>query len=95
MSNIAVYYRLANNEDTNRVIQCINKELHNFNDQHVIKGVFVDAHRERYHFNDLISRPLHEIDILFINEIIHDEFDWKLINQLSITEGFTIQLLGE
>ncbi|GGC97666.1 hypothetical protein GCM10007216_30560 [Thalassobacillus devorans] len=95
MANVAIYYRLTKSEDTGQVIQFINEEIHKFDDQHLIKGVFVDDHKDRTQLNELVNQPLHEIDKLFINEEIDDEFDWKLLNELAKTEGFTIHLLSE
>lgn len=95
MANVAIYYRLNKVESIKVVVDYIKKLIRKLEDQHVIKGVFIDQHNDRNEFNKLISSPLSQIEFIYLNERIEDEFDNQLLNELFRGEQFKIILFNE
>lgn len=90
MVNAVIYYHQNQDERFEQAVENINKLIKQIETQHVIKGVFLDSFNERNELVELINSPLSEIDYLFLNKIIEDEFDKQLISELSKTEDFEL-----
>lgn len=93
VSNLAIYYKKDQNEDTEQAIVRVNKLIQSLETHHTVKGVFVDLFNESTELMDLLNSQLSEIDIIYINKPIDNEFDNELIYQLSRNEQFEIILI--
>lgn len=88
MANVAIYYRTAKEQDAIEVIEEIEKVIKVIKES--ITGVYVDSYNHNDEFSNLINQDLSEIEVLYINRKLEDEFDKKLINELARTFQFNI-----
>ncbi|WP_138418249.1 hypothetical protein [Aquibacillus sediminis] len=93
MVNVAIYYQLRQQEKQEHAIKNIDKMIQQLEVLRInIKGVFIDGYNSREKFEELISLPLDKIDYIYINKTFEDEFDNRLINELSKSEQFKLKL---
>jgi DUF1009 family protein len=93
VSNVVIYYNCGQGESIEKAVSRVNELIQYLETHHVIKGVFLDNFNDSNELMDLLNSPLTEIDIIYIDKPIDNEFDNELINQLSRTEQFEIILL--
>ena len=93
VANVAIYYQQLKEEDLAQAVDNVIRLIQQLETLHVIKGVFLDNFNESTELMDLLNSPLSEIDIIYINKPIINEFDNALISQLSRTEKFQIMVL--
>lgn len=91
MVNIIIYYCLNENETNNQAIEEIQKLISKLENKHIIKGVFIDSYNERHELTELLNSCLSNIDFLYLNKKIIDEFDFQLITELARNENFKIE----
>jgi hypothetical protein len=60
-------------------------------ENHNIRGVFLETFNDRSELANLINSNLAKIDLLYLNNPIADEFYHRLLHEISRTEGFTIE----
>ncbi|GIO22258.1 hypothetical protein [Oceanobacillus sp. J11TS1] len=89
IENIAIYYQKNNKESTDQAVFRINELINQLKNLH-IKGVFFDNFNQSTELMELLNSPLSEIDYLYINKPLENEFDNELINQLKKAEQFEI-----
>jgi len=73
-------------EEIKNAISTINKN---------VTGVYIDSYNHIEEFSNLINQDLSEIEILYLNRNLEDEFDMKLINELARTSQFNIIYFNE
>lgn len=95
MANVAIYYRERKKDSTETAIEYVNKLIEQLEVHHKIKGVFIDAYGGKNELNELLNSQLSHIDYIFIEESFDDEFDNKLLEELSKTEKFKIKYFSE
>lgn len=95
VANIAIYYQKNENESSEQVIILVKKLIQLLEVHHTIKGVFIDRNNESIELMDLINSRLTEIDYIYMNKPINNDFDKELINQLLLTEKFKIKFFDE
>lgn len=92
---IAIYYQKDESEAAEQAISQINELIRLLEVHHTIKGVFIDRHNESLELMELLNSPLSEIDYIYINKPIENDFDRELITQLSKNEHFKIRNYNE
>ena len=92
MAKVVIYYRKSVNEKNEQTVKRINKFIKSISSQHKIKGVFIDNYNESNAFLELVESQLNDIDVIYINQMINNEFEKELLNQLSNTDKFSIKL---
>jgi hypothetical protein len=95
VGNVVIYYCADINESTDQAISNVYSMVNKIEKNHVLFGVFIDSFGNSTELMELTSSPLEEIDILFLNKPIENEFDSKLISQLSRTDHFKIKFFDE
>ncbi|MBY7144573.1 hypothetical protein KFZ56_16250 [Virgibacillus sp. NKC19-3] len=96
MVDVAIYYQLNKNEKQEKAIENINKLIKQLETHHVkIKEIFIDKYKSRDQLEELTNLPLSELDCIYINKIIDDEFDSSLIRELSKSEQFEVRIFNE
>lgn len=95
VANVAIYYQKDENESSEHAILDIKRLIQLLETHHSIKGVFIDRNKESIQLMDLLSSPLSEIDFVYINNPINNEFDKELLNQLSRNENFKIKYFDD
>lgn len=95
MVNIAIYYQKCEQETSVDAVNRINEFIQVLEDQHTIKGVFIDRQGESNALMELLSSPLSEIECIYINKPFENEFDSELVYQLVRTENFKIKYFDE
>ncbi|XKH52000.1 hypothetical protein LG275_13770 (plasmid) [Chryseomicrobium palamuruense] len=83
MQNALIYYRQEKEEDIQNAIDYVNEVINKIEKNSLIKGVFVDSYNERTEFDNLINNSLDNIDLIYLNIDILDEFDENLLNQIA------------
>ncbi|MDG4655553.1 hypothetical protein P6P90_04785 [Ectobacillus antri] len=91
MENVVIYYQQKQNESTEKAIHYINTLIKKLENRFVIKGVYIDRFENRNEFVDLLQSPLSEIDYIYLEQEITDEFDKQMLNELSKAENFKIK----
>ncbi|SOC08360.1 hypothetical protein SAMN05880501_10567 [Ureibacillus xyleni] len=92
---IAIYYQKSENEIAEMAINHINELIQLLETHHTVKGVFIDRYNESIELMELLNSPLSEIDYIYINKPIENDFDRALIQQLLRTEHFKIKYFNE
>ncbi|MBL5833150.1 hypothetical protein [Niallia sp. RD1] len=95
VANVFIYYNSDQSESTEQAVHRVNELIHNLEIHHVILGVFLDFFNQSTELMELLNSPLSEIDYIFTNKPIVNEFDKELIIQLSRTEKFEIRYFDE
>ncbi|PLR75732.1 hypothetical protein CU633_19405 [Bacillus sp. V3-13] len=95
MENVIIYYQQKRNESTENAIIFIDSLIKNIKTRYNIKGVYIDNFENQNELLELLQSPLADIDYIYLDELPHDEFNWKLINQLARSEGFTIKFFSD
>ncbi|HDR7276606.1 TPA: hypothetical protein QCX06_004188 [Bacillus paranthracis] len=91
MENVVIYYQQKQNEPTEQAIHYINTLIKRLENHFFIKGVYIDQFENRNEFIDLLQSPLSEINYIYLEQEITDEFDKQMLNELSKTENFKIK----
>jgi hypothetical protein len=92
VAKVVIYYRKSVNEKNEQTVKRINKFIQSISSQHKIKGVLIDNYSESNAFLELVESQLNDIDVIYINQMINNEFEKELLNQLSNTDKFSIKL---
>ncbi|KMY44030.1 hypothetical protein AC622_07005 [Bacillus sp. FJAT-27916] len=95
MANVAIYYQKYEEQDTEQAVFKVNKLIKRLETLHVIKGVFLDNYNESSELLELLNSSLSDLDYLFLNKPLENEFDSQLFDQLSKTEKFEIKYFNE
>ncbi len=95
MVNIAIYYQKSEQETSEDAVNRINELIQVLEEQHKIKGVFIDRQVESNALMELLSSSLSEIECIYINKPFENEFDSELVHQLARTENFKIKYFDE
>lgn len=93
MANAVIYYKMDNEESTEQAVLRVNGLIEKLQTNHTVVGVFMDLSDSSTELMDLLNSPLEEIDYLYINKEIDDEFDSTLISELSRREHFEVRLI--
>lgn len=88
MTNVAIYYKMSSIQQSQKVIKEIKEKILDIDA--VIVGVYVDNFDEDTNFNQMIAYNLSNIDYLYINKPLSDDFDRQLIKELSRANHFEI-----
>lgn len=91
MAKVVIYYKLNQTDLLEQVVFHVDKLIEQLESLHTIKGVFLDNYNESTELMELLNSPLSEIDFIYINKFIKDEFNNELISQLSRAEKFKIE----
>ncbi|MED3653984.1 hypothetical protein P4489_06530 [Heyndrickxia sporothermodurans] len=91
MANVAIYYQKNKEESTEQAVLHVNELIQQLETHHVIKGVFLDTFNQSIELMELLNSPLSELDYIYLNKPLENEFDNELINQLTRTEQFEIR----
>jgi hypothetical protein len=95
VANVVIYYQQEENECIEKTIKNINSIIKKLEFQNKIKGVFIDRFGERLEFGELINSPISQIDYIFLNKPLEDDFDNQLLNELARTENFKLFYFSE
>ncbi|GLB58646.1 hypothetical protein [Cytobacillus sp. NCCP-133] len=95
MANVVIYYNCEQGESTEQAVLRVNELIQFLETHHIIKGVFLDIYNEGTELMELLNSPLSEIDMIYINKDIDNEFDKALIIQLSRAEQFEIKYIDK
>lgn len=95
MIKIAIYYKKSKNETAEQTVARINHLINFLEVQNEVKGVFIDVHNESAELIELLNSPLSEINYIYINKPIENEFDRELIKQLAESENFKLKYFNE
>jgi len=95
VANVVIYYNSDRDESTEQAVHRVNKLIQQLETHHVILGVFLDTYNQSTELMELLNSPLSELDLIYTNKPIENEFDKELIFQLSKTERFEIQYFNE
>lgn len=95
MANVVIYYRKDESETPEHAVSRVNELIEKLETHHTIFGVFIDRYNESNELMELLDSPLEEIDYIYMNECINNEFDKELISQLSSTLHFEIRFFNE
>jgi pantothenate kinase len=95
VANVVIYYQTKETEKTEEAIEFINNLIQQLETNYVIKGVFIDNLNERNEFYELLNSPLNEIDIIFLEKPLEDEFDKKLLFEVAKMENIHIKYFGQ
>ena len=95
MSNVAIYYKQDEEESTEHAVHRLNQFIQSIETHNVVLGVFIDSFNQSSELMDLLNSPLSEIEVIYMNKPLDNEFDNELINQLSRAEQFQIKLFDE
>lgn len=87
-----IYYKQKQNKSLEQTVLQINNLIKQLKCHHTILGVFIDTFDESFELIELLNRPLEEIDYMYINKPIEDEFNKELIRQLSKSEQFEVKI---
>lgn len=90
MSNVVIYYK-KEQESTDQAVLRVNELIQCLETHHTIKGVFLENENESIELMDLLNSPLSEIDYIYMNKPVEDDFDKELLSQLSSREQFKIR----
>ncbi|WP_026691884.1 hypothetical protein [Peribacillus kribbensis] len=93
MANAVIYYKLDDNESTKQAVPRVNALIEQLQTPHVIRGVYIDLPGSSNELMELLNSSLTEIDIIYVNKEIEDEFDITLISELSRRDHFEVILL--
>ncbi len=77
------------------MVNRINELIQVLEEQYTIKGVFIDRQDESNALMKLLSSSLSEIECIYINKPLENEFDRELVHQLTRTENFKIKYFGQ
>ncbi|UHA60910.1 hypothetical protein KDJ21_004180 [Metabacillus litoralis] len=91
MANVAIYYQKNKEESTEQAVLHVNELIQQLETHHVIKGIFLDTFNQSIELMELLNSPLSELDYIYLNKPLENEFDNELINQLTRTEKFEIR----
>lgn len=91
VANVAIYYQKNKEESTEQAVLHVNELIQQLETHHVIKGVFLDTFNQSIELMELLNSPLSELDYIYLNKPLENEFDNELINQLTRTEQFEIR----
>lgn len=93
MAKVSIYYKMTDKQGSLEVIDEIENLISTLNKR--VTGVYIDAYNNTEKFSELISKDLSEIDAIFLNKPLQDEFNRKLIEELSRTSNFNIVYFDE
>jgi len=91
VANVAIYYQKNKEESTEQAVLHVNELIQQLETHHVIKGIFLDTFNQSIELMELLNSPLSELDYIYLNKPLENEFDNELINQLTRTEKFEIR----
>lgn len=95
VANVAIYYQTNKEESTEQAVLHINELIKQLETHHVIKGVFLDTFNQSIELMELLNSPLSELDYIYLNKPLENEFDNVLIIQLTRTEQFEIRYFSQ
>lgn len=95
MANVAIYYSSNYGENMEQAVLRINNLLTQLESTNVVLGVFIDTFNQSSELMELLSSPLSEIEYLYTNKPIINEFDKELLYQLSLREQFETKYFDE
>ncbi|KON84840.1 hypothetical protein AF331_12570 [Rossellomorea marisflavi] len=90
MANVAIYYQQAEEENPDEAVLIVKELIKKIRDKHKIMKVFIDNFGEDFEFMELLNSPLLELDYIYINKPINNDFDRQLLDQLKKTEKFEV-----
>lgn len=90
MANIAIYYQKDPQELAEQAIQSVNEVIPKLETIHTVKGVFIDLYNENFELFELLNSRLEDIDIIYMNREIQDDFIKELISQLRRYQQFEL-----
>lgn len=93
MANAVIYYKMSSNESIKQAVINVEILLDELKKDQNVVGVFVDQFNSSVELMDLLNSPLTELDCLYLNQKIDDEFDSILISELSKRDSFKVRLL--
>ncbi|WP_404354874.1 hypothetical protein LG291_14560 [Cytobacillus firmus] len=93
MAKAVIYYKMNFYEGTEQAVSRVSKWIKELQTLYTVKGVFIDLSDSSTELMELLNSRLSDIDIMFINKDINDEFDSILISELSRREHFEVRLL--
>lgn len=92
MANAVIYYKLDQNESTEQAVPRVNELIEKLQTLHTVRGVFMDLSDSSNELMELLNLPLSEIDYIYLNKEIEDDFDMTLLSELSRTDHFQVLL---
>lgn len=92
---IAIYYHKSEKETSELAVSRINELIQLLEVHHIIKGVFIDRHNEGIELMELLNSPVSELDYIYFNKPLENDFDRELVKQLLKTEHFRIKYFNE
>jgi hypothetical protein len=95
VANVVIYYKKERDESTEQAVHLVNSLIQQLEIHHAIKGVFMDLPNESTELMELLNSPIYEIDYIYMNKEVEDEFDRQLISQLLNREKFEIRYFSE
>jgi hypothetical protein len=95
VGNVVIYYCADINESTDQAISNISSMVNKIERNHVLLGVFIDSFGKSTELMEFTTSSLEEIDILYLNKPIDNEFDSELILQLGRADHFKIKFFDE
>ncbi|SDC38049.1 hypothetical protein SAMN05421663_102250 [Terribacillus halophilus] len=95
MANAIVYYRLSPKEEINDAVATLKKSIKHFEDKFNILRVYFESPQDSNELLDLSNSSLELVDLLIVNSEIKDDFNNKLIVQLSKAYCFEVKFLSE
>lgn len=93
MGNAVIYYKMDFYEGTEQAVSRVSEWIEELQTHYTVKGVFIDLSDSSTELMELLNSQLSDIDIMYVNKEINDEFDSTLISELSRREHFEVRLL--
>lgn len=93
MANIAIYYKMNEEDKTTEVVEEINQFIELID--YEISGVYIDDVNSIDELMKLTHQDLTRINILFVNRILENDFDTKLLLELAKNFNFELKYFEE
>jgi hypothetical protein len=91
LENSIIYFRQKESESLEDFMKKSDIFISNIKHLYTIKAVFADSHNDRSQLYSFINSPPKSIDVLIIDHYITDEFDQRLLDEISRMENFRIE----
>ncbi|WP_044338711.1 hypothetical protein [Rossellomorea aquimaris] len=93
MKHAVIYLRQNKKESIEELLESADKYIADLKNQYKIINVFFDNFNDRSNLDNFLNSAPNKFDIIIIDHIIEDEFDLKLIKELSRMEKFQVVYL--
>ncbi len=88
-----IYLRQNKTESIDDLLNSADIYIANLKVKYKIINVIVDNNNDRSQLDNFLNSPFMNFDIFVVDHNIADEFDLKIINELSRMENFRVEFL--